>query len=106
VCDAGIALGREYIGRGYNTDAIRVFVGYGFRELGLYPFSPGWLRSTLPGSAPMRRAGFVEEDRYRESVLDDGRWYDEVLMSILDHEWAAADRLADELAKRPHAAWP
>jgi hypothetical protein len=28
-------------------------------------------------------------------VLHDGRWYDEVLMSILDHEWAA----------RP-AAWP
>ena len=22
-------------------------------------------------------------------VLHDGRWYDEVLMSILDHEWAA-----------------
>jgi len=27
--------------------------------------------------------------RYRESVLHDGRWYDEVLMSILEHEWAA-----------------
>jgi hypothetical protein len=22
-------------------------------------------------------------------VLHDGRWYDEVLMSILDHEWEA-----------------
>jgi RimJ/RimL family protein N-acetyltransferase len=31
----------------------------------------------------------VEEGRYREFVLHDGRWYDEVLMSILDHEWAA-----------------
>jgi RimJ/RimL family protein N-acetyltransferase len=28
---AGIALGREYIGRGYGTDAMRVIVGYGFR---------------------------------------------------------------------------
>jgi RimJ/RimL family protein N-acetyltransferase len=35
------------------------------------------------------KAGFVEEGRLRESVLHDGRWYDEVLMSILDHEWAA-----------------
>ncbi len=34
-------------------------------------------------------AGFVEKGRLRESVLHDGRWYDEVLMSILDHEWAA-----------------
>ena len=31
----------------------------------------------------------VEEGRHRESVLHDGRWYDEVLMSILDHDWAA-----------------
>jgi RimJ/RimL family protein N-acetyltransferase len=31
----------------------------------------------------------TEEGRLRESVLHDGRWYDEVLMSILDHEWAA-----------------
>ena len=27
--------------------------------------------------------------RHRESVLHDGRWYDDVLMSILAHEWAA-----------------
>ena len=32
----GIALGREYIGRGYGTDAMRVIVGYGFREMGLH----------------------------------------------------------------------
>jgi len=24
-----------------------------------------------------------------QSCLHDGRWYDEVLMSILDHEWEA-----------------
>ena len=28
----GIAIGREYLGRGYGTDAMRVIVGYGFRE--------------------------------------------------------------------------
>ena len=85
----GIALGREYIGRGYGTDAMRVIVGYGFREMGLHriqlsvaPFNPAGIRA-------YEKAGFVEEGRHRESVLHDGRWYDEVLMSILDHEWAA-----------------
>jgi RimJ/RimL family protein N-acetyltransferase len=43
----------------------------------------------LPGIRAYEKAGFVEEGRHRESVLHDGRWYDEVLMSILDHEWAA-----------------
>ena len=84
-----IALGREYIGRGYGTDAVRVIVGYGFREMGLHriqlsvaPFNPAGIRA-------YEKAGFVEEGRQRESVLHDGRWYDEVLMSILDREWAA-----------------
>jgi RimJ/RimL family protein N-acetyltransferase len=85
----GIALGRDYIGRGYGSDAMRVIVGYGFRELGLHriqlsvaPYNPAAIRS-------YEKAGFVEEGRQREAVLHDGHWYDEVLMSILDHEWAA-----------------
>ena len=85
----GIALGREHVSRGYGTDAMRVIVGYGFREMGLHriqlsvaPFNPAGIRAS-------EKAGFVEEGRYREAVLHDGRWYDEVLMSILDREWAA-----------------
>ena len=85
----GIALGREYLGRGYGTDAMRVIVSYGFREMGLHriqlsvaPFNQGGVRA-------YEKAGFVVEGRYRESVWHDGRWYDEVLMSVLDHEWAA-----------------
>ena len=48
----GIALSREYIGRGYGTDAMRVIVGYGFREMGLHriqlgvaPFNPAGIRA-------------------------------------------------------------
>jgi RimJ/RimL family protein N-acetyltransferase len=85
----GIALGREYTGRGYGTDAVRVIVGYGFREMGLHriqlsvaPFNPAGIRA-------YQKAGFVEEGRRRQAVLHDGRWYDDVLMSTLDHEWAA-----------------
>jgi RimJ/RimL family protein N-acetyltransferase len=85
----GIALGREHIGRGYGTDAMRVIVGYGFREMGLHriqlsvaPFNPAGIRA-------YQKAGFVEEGRRRQAVLHDGRWYDDVLMSTLDHEWAA-----------------
>ena len=85
----GIGLGREHIGRGYGTDAVRVIVSYGFREIGLHriqlevaPFNPAGIRA-------YEKAGFTEEGRLRESVLHDGRWYDQVLLSILDHEWAA-----------------
>jgi RimJ/RimL family protein N-acetyltransferase len=85
----GIALGREHIGRGYGTDAMRVLVDYGFREMGLHriqlsvaPFNPAGIRA-------YEKAGFIEEGRWREAVWHDGSWYDEVMMSILAHEWAA-----------------
>jgi len=83
----GIALGRECIGRGYGTDAMRVIVGYGFREMGLHRIQLGVAPFNPAGIRAYQKAGFVEEGRLRESVLHDGRWYDEVLMSILDHEW-------------------
>jgi len=85
----GIALGREHIGRGYGTDAMRVIVGYGFREMGLHRIQLGVAAFNTAGIRAYQKAGFTEEGRHRESVLHDGRWYDTVLMSILDHEWAA-----------------
>jgi RimJ/RimL family protein N-acetyltransferase len=68
---------------------MRVIVGYGFRELGLHRIQLGVVSFNLAGIRAYQKAGFVEEGRHRESVLHDGRWYDDVLMSILDHEWAA-----------------
>ena len=85
----GIALGREYIGRGYGTDAMRVIVGYAFREMGLHRIQLGVAPFNPAGIRAYEKAGFIEEGRLRESVLHDGHWYDEVLMSILDHEWVA-----------------
>ena len=85
----GIALGREFIGRGYGSDAMRVIVGYGFRELGLHRIQLGVAPFNQGGIRAYEKAGFREEGRLRESVMHDGRWYDEILMSVLDHEWAA-----------------
>jgi RimJ/RimL family protein N-acetyltransferase len=85
----GIALGRDYLGRGYGSDAMRVIVDYAFRELGLHRIQLGVAPFNPAGIRAYEKAGFVAEGRLRESVLHDGRWYDEVLMSILDREWAA-----------------
>ncbi|HEY2278795.1 MAG TPA: GNAT family protein [Streptosporangiaceae bacterium] len=85
----GIAFGREHIGRGYGTDAMRVIVSYGFRELGLHRIQLGVAPFNPAGIRAYEKAGFAEEGRRREAVWHDGRWYDEVMMSVLDHEWAA-----------------
>ncbi|MGO8885842.1 MAG: GNAT family N-acetyltransferase, partial [Streptosporangiaceae bacterium] len=73
----GIALGREHTGRGYGTDAVRVIVGCGFREMGLHRIQLGVAPFNPAGIRAYQKAGFTEEGRHRESVLHDGRWYDE-----------------------------
>jgi RimJ/RimL family protein N-acetyltransferase len=85
----GIALGREYMGRGYGTDAMRLIVSYGFRELGLHRIELTVAPFNAAGVRAYEKAGFVQEGRHREAVWHDGHWYDEVVMSVLEEDWAA-----------------
>jgi RimJ/RimL family protein N-acetyltransferase len=85
----GIALGREHIGRGYGTDAMRVIVDYGFREIGLHRIQLSVAAFNAAGVRAYEKAGFVAEGRRRAAVWHDGSWYDVVMMSILADEWAA-----------------
>lgn len=86
----GIALGPPYLGQGYGTDAMRLIVGFGFRELGLHRVQLDVYAFNVRAIAAYRKAGFVEEGRRRESIYHDGRWYDDVHMSILEQEWRPA----------------
>jgi RimJ/RimL family protein N-acetyltransferase len=68
---------------------MRVIAGYAFRELGLHRLQLAVATFNSAGIGACQKAGFAGEGRHRESVLHDGRWYDQVLMSIPGHQWAA-----------------
>ena len=86
--ELGIMIGdREYWGRGYGRDAVRLLLDYGFRHLGAR-------RIALTTHAKNERAircylacGFVEEGRPRKVVWIEGEYTDLVNMSILREEW-------------------
>jgi RimJ/RimL family protein N-acetyltransferase len=48
-----------------------------------------------------RRCGFTVEGRARESIWRDGRWWDELAMSVLAPEWQA--RRGSGAGSRPTA---
>jgi len=83
----GIMLLRPHVGQGYGTDAVRLIVGYGFREVGLHRVQLNVHAFNARAIAAYRKVGFVEEGRRRQAVCHDGHWYDEVQMSILSQEW-------------------
>ena len=85
--EVGIMLLRPYLGQGYGTDAMRLMVGFGFRELGLHRIELNVYAYNVRAIASYRKVGFVEEGRQREAIHHDGQWHDNMQMSILEQEW-------------------
>lgn len=78
----GIALG-ERRGRGLGTDATRLVVRWGFRELGLHNIWLAALAWNDRALAAYRRAGFTDVGVRHRSVWSRGERADEVYMEIV-----------------------
>jgi RimJ/RimL family protein N-acetyltransferase len=89
-CELGIFIGdKEYWGRGYGRDAVRLLLGYAFRLRNLRRM---WLEVHSENERAIRAyksCGFVEEGRLREHAWLDGRYVDMVFMGVLREEWEA-----------------
>jgi RimJ/RimL family protein N-acetyltransferase len=90
-CELGIGIGdKEYWGRGYGRDAVRVLLEYAFRLRNMHKV---WLRAVATNERAIRAyraCGFVEEGRLREQSWGDGQYVDDVYMGILRGEWEQA----------------
>ncbi len=88
-CTFRTLIGSRGRGRGVGTEAIRLVVGYGFEELGLHRIQLEAYRHNHRALRVYQKVGFLVEGVRRETEMRDGEWVDEVLMAILDREWAA-----------------
>ena len=80
----------ESWGRGYGSEATRLVLGHAFGPLGLHRVDLRVLASNRRAIACYEKCGFRREGLERESALVDGAWQDDVIMSILEHEWRSA----------------
>ncbi|MBP5939512.1 GNAT family N-acetyltransferase [Streptomyces sp. LBUM 1476] len=87
-CTFRTFLGPRGRGRGFGTEATRLIVGYGFDRLGLHRIE---LEAYAFNSRAIRvyeKVGFLHEGVRKEIELRDGKWVDEVVMAVLEDEWA------------------
>ena len=102
-------------GRGYGTEATQVMLDHAFGTLGLHRIALTVFEFNERAIRAYRRCGFVVEGRARESIWRDGRWWDELAMSVLSAEWhsrravggsarGAARQPADPAAESPVAS--
>jgi RimJ/RimL family protein N-acetyltransferase len=74
-------------GRGYGTEATRLMLDHAFGRLGLHRIALFVFEFNERAIRTYRRCGFVVEGRARESIFRDGRWWDELAMSVLESDW-------------------
>src|SRR5690348_10010385 len=75
-------------GHGYGTEATRLMIDHAFRGLGLHRVALTVFAFNDRAIRSYQSVGFVLEGRAREAIWREGRWWDEIAMSILDSEWA------------------
>ncbi len=85
---AAIGLGdRDYWGKGYGTDAMRLLLRYAFQELNLWRVSLGVFGYNTRALRSYEKCGFVVEGALRQRLRRDGQWHDMVIMAVLREEW-------------------
>lgn len=87
----GIGIGeRDFWGKGYGSDAMKVALGYAFSELNLrrvtlnvYEYNPRAIRC-------YEKLGFQREGRVRKYLNREGRRWDLIYFGITKEEWLAS----------------
>jgi RimJ/RimL family protein N-acetyltransferase len=78
---------KEAWGRGFGTEATRLMLDHAFGSLGLHRIALTVFEFNERAIRSYRSCGFIVEGRARESIWRDGRWWDELAMSVLSSEW-------------------
>jgi ribosomal protein S18 acetylase RimI-like enzyme len=73
---------------------------HAFETLGLHRVALSVFEFNERAIRAYRRVGFTTEGRAREAIRRDGRWWDELSMSILEEDWRAFQRRSRPSASR------
>jgi ribosomal-protein-alanine N-acetyltransferase len=86
----GYWLAREYWGRGYMTEATRLFITYVFETLKLERLYAHVFAPNIASQRVVEKIGFRLEGVVRRANLHRGRWLDSHLYSMLRSEYFAS----------------
>jgi len=86
----GIGIGdRDFWGKGYGTDMMKLCLQYAFTELNLYRVSLGLHAYNVRALRSYEKAGFRLEGTTRKDTIREGKRTDGFWMGILRDEWEA-----------------
>lgn len=88
-CMIGYALIPAYQGKGYAREAVGALIRHAFTDLNLHRIGADLEPDNVGSRGVLDAHGFQVEGRQRDTYWLNGRWYDSLLMSLLEPEWRA-----------------
>ena len=85
--DWGFAIGSEFWGTGVFAEAAELVLDFTFDVLGTHRLEARAALCNGRGNAAMRKLGAEREGILRDSFCRNGEYLDQVLWSILQHDW-------------------
>ena len=93
--ELGIVIGeKEYWNQGYGSDAIRTLLRFAFEDVNLHRVFLRVRDDNARGIRAYEKCGFQHEGRLRECIYSNGRYYDEMRMSVLSREFEGTEPAA------------
>jgi ribosomal-protein-alanine N-acetyltransferase len=91
----GFALGSEFWGRGLFVEGARLVIEFSFDTVGIHRLEARASVENGRGNGALRKLGAVQEGLLRRAFLRNGRYHDQVLWSLIDSDWEAANHGQD-----------
>ncbi len=77
----------QYFNKGYGTEAMQLMLNFGFGNLQLHRIELGVYNHNERGIHVYKKLGFKKEGVLRDYLFYNHRYYDLILMSILEDEY-------------------
>lgn len=87
VVEVGIFLGKEYLNRGYGTDAMKTLVKFIFEQMNINKVKLHVYSFNERARRCYEKVGFKEEGRLRQEIFRNGAYHDIICMGILRDEF-------------------
>ena len=90
----GFALGSPFWGSGVFQEGARGIIDFAFGVVGVHRLEARSIASNGRGNAALHKMGAMQEGVLRRSFIRNGRYFDQILWSILKEDW-----------RQSHAVW-
>ncbi|SHI20324.1 GNAT family N-acetyltransferase [Sporanaerobacter acetigenes] len=85
VATVGIMIGyKQYWGKGYGTDAMKVLMNFIFNNMNIRKIRLSTFSFNVRAKKCYEKCGFEVEGILKDEIFKDGKYYDEIIMSVFN----------------------